>query len=107
MKKLSTSLRGITSTSNDDFYCLNCLHSIGTCENKDFLYANMPSDNTKILEFNQYQKYDIEPLFIIYADLECIIKKVHGCKNNPKNSSATKVSERIPSGFSISTISSL
>ena len=24
------------------------------CENKDFCNANMPSDNTKILEFSQY-----------------------------------------------------
>ena len=43
---------------------------------------------------------------IIYADLECIIEKIDGCKNNPKNSSPTKVSEHIPSGFSMSRISS-
>ena len=29
----------------------------------------MPSGESKILEFNQYQKSNIEP-FIIYADLE-------------------------------------
>ena len=29
-----------------------------------------------------------------------------GCKNNDENSSTTKVSEHIPSGFSMSTISS-
>ena len=29
----------------------------------------MPSEVTKILEFNQYQKYD-KASFIIYADLE-------------------------------------
>ena len=64
----------------------------------------MPSENTKMLEFNQYQKSDKAP-FIIYADLECIIEKIDGCKNNPENSSTTKVSEHIPSGFSMSTIS--
>ena len=42
------------------------------CENKDFCNANMPSDNTKIKEFSQYQKSDKVP-FIIYADLQCII----------------------------------
>ena len=66
----------------------------------------MPSEDTKILEFNQYQKSDKVP-FIIYADLEFIIKKIDGCKNNPENSSTTKVSEHIPSDFSISTISSV
>ena len=64
----------------------------------------MPFDDTKILEFNQYQKSDKAP-FIIYADLECIIEKIDGYKNNPKNSSSTKVIEHIPSGLSMSTIS--
>ena len=63
----------------------------------------MPSEDSKILEFNQYQKSDKTP-FIIYAVLECIIEKIDGCKNNPENLSARKVSKHIPSGFSMSTI---
>ena len=35
----------------------------------------MPSENTKILEFNQHQQSD-KPLLIIYEDRECIIEKV-------------------------------
>ena len=66
----------------------------------------MPSEGTKILEFNQYQKSVTAP-FIIYADLDCIIQKTHGCKNNAENSSTIKVSKHIPSGFSVSTISSI
>ena len=31
--------------------------------------------------------------FIIYADLESLIEKIDGCKNNPENSSTTKVGE--------------
>ena len=65
----------------------------------------MPSEDTKILEFNHYQKSD-KALFIIYADFECIIEKTDGCKNNPENSSTANVSEHIPSGFSMSKISS-
>ena len=49
----------------------------------------MPFENTKILVFNQYQKSDKAPL-IFYADLECLIQKFDG---------------HIPSGFSMSTIS--
>ena len=64
----------------------------------------MPSEDTKILEFNQYQKSD-KATFIIYADLECIIERIDGCKNNPQNSSTKKLSDHIPSGFSISEIS--
>ena len=37
----------------------------------------MPSEDTKILEFNQYQKSDKAPI-IIYADLECLIEKIDG-----------------------------
>ena len=52
------------------------------CENKDFCNIIMPPEDTKILEFNQYQKSDKSP-FIIYGDLECIAEKNDGCKNNP------------------------
>ena len=66
----------------------------------------MPFQNTKILKFNKYQIYDKAPC-IIYADLECIIEKIEGCKNNLENSSTTKLSKHIPSWFLMSTISSL
>ena len=65
----------------------------------------MLSEDTEILEFNPYQKSHKAPL-IIYADLECIIEKIDGCKNNPENLSTAKISGHIPSSFSKSTISS-
>ena len=34
-------------------------------------------------------------------------KGIDGCKNNPENSSTEKANEYIPSGFSMSTVSSL
>ena len=62
--KLSALLRGITSKHHGDFYCLNCLHSFATenkceshkkvCKDKAFLNTVMPSEDTKILQFNQY-----------------------------------------------------
>ena len=58
----------------------------------------MPFEDTKTVEINQYQKSDKAP-FIIYADLECLIEKIDGCKNSPENSSATKVNKHIPLGF--------
>ena len=54
VKMLPAFLRGITSKSNGDFYCLNCFDSFRTksklkshkreIENKDFCNVNMPSD---------------------------------------------------------------
>ena len=49
----------------------------------------MPSQYTKTLEFNQYQKSG-KASFVIFADFEGIIEKIDGCKNNPENSSTTK-----------------
>ena len=108
VKKLSALLKGIPSKNNGDFYCFNCPHSFRTknkleshkkvCTNKHFCNITIPSGDTKILEFNQYQKSDKAP-FIVYTDLKCITEKIDGCKNNPENLSTTKVSKRIPSGL--------
>ena len=43
----------------------------------------MPSEDTKILEFSQYKKYDTAQ-FIFSTNLECLIVKIDGCKNNPE-----------------------
>ena len=64
----------------------------------------MPFEDIKVLEFNQYQISDKAP-FIIYADLECLIEKIDGCKNNPENSFTAKLSGHIPFSFSVSNIS--
>ena len=72
-------------------------------ENKDFCDVIMPSENTKILEFNQNQKSD-KALFVIYADFECLTEKIDGCKNNPEDSSTSKVSKHIPSIVSMPSI---
>ena len=98
-KKLSTLLRGIKSKHHGDFYCLNYLYSIITenklksrekvCKNKDFFGITMPSEIDYILEFNQHMKSNKLP-YIIYVDIESLIKKIDGCANNPENSSTTK-----------------
>ena len=64
----------------------------------------MPSEEIKILEFNQYQRSDKAP-FIIYVDFEWLIEKIDGSKNNPKKLFTTKVSKHNPSGFSMSSLS--
>ena len=63
---------------------MTCLHSIETknkreshqkvCEIKDFSYVRLASEETKILEFNQYRKSDKASL-VHYADIECLIGK--------------------------------
>ena len=114
IKKPSALLRGITSEHHGDFYCLNCFDSFATenklqsrkraYENKDFCNVNMSYEHTKILEFNHIQKSDQAP-FIIYVHLESKIEKIYGCKKSSENSSTTKLSNHIPSDYSMSTVS--
>ena len=73
------------------------------CKNKDFWGAVMPSEDIKILEFNQYRKSG-KTASVIYADLESLIKRKDGCKNNLEKSSATEVGEHVPCGCSMPTI---
>ena len=65
----------------------------------------MPSEDTKILEFIRYQKFDKTP-FISSADLNWIFdrKKIDGCKNNSEKTSIVNVGEHTPSGLFMSTI---
>ena len=112
VKRLSPLLYRKTSKHHDDFYCLYCLHSFRTehklkssdkvCKNEDFCEISMTSETDKILEFKQYMKSDKMP-YIIYADIESLIRKIDGCGNNPEKSSTMKIGETIPCGYSTST----
>ena len=112
VKSLSILLRGITSNHDGDYYCLNCFHSYRTenklnahkkvCENHDYCNIEMPSSNNNLIKYNQGEK-SLKLPFVIYADLECILKKIDTCQNNPDLSPTTKINQHIPSGYSIYT----
>ena len=84
VKNISGLLRGVTSNHNGDFYCLNCFHSYTTekklkkheriCKDHDFCHVKMPNEDNKILKYNPGEK-SLKVPFIIYADLECLLKK--------------------------------
>ena len=50
----------------------------------------MPSPNSNIIKYNQNDK-SLKLPFIIYADLECLLKKIDTCCNDPNTSSTTKI----------------
>ena len=80
--RLSSLLQGITSKHNGDFYCLNCFWAYTTrirlkrhkniCENHDYCYVEMPSEDNKILKYIHGEKSMKAP-FIIYAGLESLL----------------------------------
>ena len=98
IKNISVLLRGIISNHNGDFCCLNCLHSYRTksklkkreeiCKNHDFCHSTMPDVDHNVLESKPGKK-SLKHLFIIYADLECLLLKMNACNNNPNKSNIT------------------
>ena len=112
-KKLPALLRGITSNHNGDFYCINCFHSFRTenlelkshknvCENHEYCHIEMPKEKKKVPKYNHGGKSMKAP-FVIHVDLNCILKKMNTCYNNPENSSTTKINKHTHSGFSLFT----
>ena len=112
VNNLSRLLRGITSNHNADFYCLNCFHSYRTknklearkkiCENHDYCHVEMPIKGNNTIKYNHGEK-SIKMPCTIYADLECLLKKMSTCQNDPNKSSTTKINKHTPSGYSIFT----
>ena len=112
VKSLHGLLKGITSSYNEDFYCLNCFCAYSTrnkleehkkvCENHDYCNVEMPNEDNKIIKYNQEEK-SIKLPFIIYADLECLLEKMSTCHNNPEESSTTEINRHTPSGYSLFT----
>ena len=94
VKSLKALFTGITSINNGDLYYLNCFHSYRTlnklkkheriCNNHDYCCIDMPKENEKI-KYLPGEK-SLKAPFIAYVDLECILKKMQYCQNNPKNS---------------------
>ena len=115
VRSLSALLRGISSSNNGDFYCLNCFHSYRTlnklkkrervCNNQDYCHIDMPEKGGNILKCSLGDK-SLKAPFTIYADLECLLKKEQSCQSNPKNSYTQTKAKHKPLGHSLSLICS-
>ena len=99
VKILSVLLRGITSNHKEDFYCLNYFYSFSTkekfkkhekvCNDHNYCHVEMPDEDNKVLKYNQGEN-SLKAPAIIYADLECLLEKMHSCQNNPEKSYTEK-----------------
>ena len=59
----------------------------------------MPNEDNKTLKYNRGEK-SLKVLFIIYADLESLLEKIHSCQNNLTKSYTEKKAKHTPSGYS-------
>ena len=107
---LSALLERVSSNHEEDFHCLNCFNSY-TTENKlkeheeirnnnDSCRTEISSWAEKTLKYNPGEK-SLNAPFTIYFDLECLLKKVQFCQNNPKKSYTEKKAIHEPSGWSM------
>ena len=63
----------------------------------------MPTKDNNVIKYNNHGEKSIKLLFVVYADLECLLEKMSTCYNNPEESSTTKINKHTPSGYSIFT----
>ena len=92
VKILPALLRGTTSDHHGDFYCLNCFHSYRTLDklkkhervrgNHDYCCIDMSNKHEKI-KYLPGEK-SLKVLFIVYVDLESLLKKSNIVKIIPK-----------------------
>ena len=62
----------------------------------------MPKKYNHILKHNHREK-SLKFPFNVYVALECLLKKIETCHNNPEKSSATKKNKHQPSRYSFFT----
>ena len=94
-KNLFALLKGVILKHDGEIYCLNCFHSYSTekklkkhekvCNDHDYCYIKIPDEDIIILKYN-YGEMAMRVPVIIYADLECLLEKMHLCQNNLEKS---------------------
>ena len=92
---LSALLAKKSSNHDGDFYCLNCFNSYTIknklkeheeiCNNHDSYHIETPKQAEKILKYIHGEK-SLNVPFVIYLDLQCLLRKEQSCQNNPEKS---------------------
>ena len=65
----------------------------------------MPTELNKILQYNHGEK-SLKTLFVIYADLECLLLKQQSCQNNPNESYTERKAIHETFGYSLDLVCS-
>jgi len=105
MSKLLTCQK--TKHEEKRHYCLRCLNSFTTeevlkkhneyCPKNGAVKITLPKKG-KILEFNNFNRSTKVPV-VVYADFECMTKRIQSCQPDLDNSFTEKYQKHEPSGF--------
>ena len=78
VRNLSSLFRGITSSNNGDFHGYRTINKLKkherVCNNHNYCHIDMREEGENILKYSPGDK-SLKAPFIIYADLECLVKK--------------------------------
>ena len=107
VKSLSTLFRGITSSRDGDFYCLNCFHSYRTnnalkkherlCNNHDYCHVEILKEDEKNIKI-QPQRKIIKSSIYNYFSFRMFPEKEQSCQNNSQKSYTQRKAKHKPSG---------
>ena len=97
----------------ETFFCHRCLQGFTSarvlsaheevCRLFDAQKISLPKEG-EVLEFKEYAKIHRHP-FVIYADFECLTRKLPGCENNPDCSGTQKYQQMEPFSFAYQRVS--
>ena len=111
VKRLSALLFDQSKNSNSKHFCERCLHGYWKrellerhkpeCKGllKSPTRTEMPKEGENKMAFQNFHKQMKAP-YVVYADFECIVKKVHTCEPDNKKSFTVKTEKHEPCRFS-------
>ena len=110
VKRLTALLYDQTKHNNSKHFCERCLHGFSRrellerhqpeCKGllKTPTKTELPKEGENKMAFKNYHKQMKSP-YVVYADFECVLKKIHGCKPSPQASFTVKTEKHEPCGF--------
>ena len=111
VKRLSALLFDQSKNSNRKHFCERCLHGYTTAELlerhkpeckgllKSPTRTEMPKEGDNNMAFTNFYKQMKAP-YVVYADFECLVKKISICEPSDKKSFTVKTEKHEPCGFS-------
>ena len=88
-------LKDLKLTANESKDIIKLIAKKRSTTTKKHCNIEMPFNDNNLIKYNQGEK-SLKLPFVIYADLECLLKKIDTCQNNPDLSSTTKINQHIP-----------
>ena len=111
VKRLSALLFDPGKNSNSKHFCERCLHGYSRrellerhkpeCKGllKSPTRTEIPKQGENKMEFKNFYK-QMKARYVVYADFECILRKINTCEPDNKQSFTIKTEKHEPCGFS-------